>query len=146
MFQQFNSIGSPSVCKMVVLHLIFSPLECSLLSQYHYINPISTEFQYTLWLASFLLLAMTNLGLCLFIFFNAAATSSILMPSAGPFFNSLHSSVFLCTTSMNLYSLSHLQSLYLILNQATQLCKPAYLVSVPSQDKLGGLCQEGHPA
>jgi len=24
--------------------------------------------------------------------------------------------------------------------------KPAYLVPVPSQDKLGGLCQEGHPA
>jgi len=25
------------------------------------------------------------------------------------------------------------------------VCKPAYLVLVPSQDKLGGLCQEGHP-
>jgi len=27
-----------------------------------------------------------------------------------------------------------------------RVCKPAYLVPVPSQDKLGGLCQEGHPA
>jgi len=26
------------------------------------------------------------------------------------------------------------------------VCKPAYLVPVPSQDKLGGLYQEGHPA
>ena len=26
------------------------------------------------------------------------------------------------------------------------VCKPAYLVPVPSQDKLGGLCKEGHPA
>ena len=27
-----------------------------------------------------------------------------------------------------------------------QVCKPAYLVPVPSQDKLGGLYQEVHPA
>jgi len=27
-----------------------------------------------------------------------------------------------------------------------RVCKPAYLVPVPSQDKLGGMCQEGHPA
>ena len=27
-----------------------------------------------------------------------------------------------------------------------QVCKPAYLVPVPIQDKLGGLCKEGHPA
>jgi len=27
-----------------------------------------------------------------------------------------------------------------------RICKPAYLVPVPSQDKLGGLCQEGHLA
>jgi len=26
------------------------------------------------------------------------------------------------------------------------VCKPAHLVPVPSQDKLGGLHQEGHPA
>jgi len=26
------------------------------------------------------------------------------------------------------------------------VCKPAYLMPVPSQDKLGGLCEEGHPA
>jgi len=26
------------------------------------------------------------------------------------------------------------------------VCKPAYLVPVPRQDKLGWLCQEGHPA
>jgi len=26
------------------------------------------------------------------------------------------------------------------------VCKTAYLVPVPSQDKLGGLCQEGHLA
>ena len=26
-----------------------------------------------------------------------------------------------------------------------QVCSPAYLVRVPSQDKLGGLRQEGHP-
>ena len=25
------------------------------------------------------------------------------------------------------------------------VCKPAHLVPVPSQDKLGGLCQKGHP-
>jgi len=31
-------------------------------------------------------------------------------------------------------------------NQATGVCKPAYLVPVPSQDKVGGLRQEGHPA
>jgi len=24
------------------------------------------------------------------------------------------------------------------------VCKPAYMMPVPSQDKLGGLCQEGH--
>jgi len=27
-----------------------------------------------------------------------------------------------------------------------RVCKPAYLVPVPSHDKLGGLCQEGHLA
>jgi len=27
-----------------------------------------------------------------------------------------------------------------------RVCKPAYLVPVPSQDKLEGLCKEGHPA
>jgi len=27
-----------------------------------------------------------------------------------------------------------------------RVCKPAYLVPIPSQDKLGGLCQEGHLA
>jgi len=27
-----------------------------------------------------------------------------------------------------------------------RVCKPAYLVPVPSHDKLGGLCKEGHPA
>jgi len=27
-----------------------------------------------------------------------------------------------------------------------QVCKAAYLVPVPSQDKLGGFCQERHPA
>ena len=26
------------------------------------------------------------------------------------------------------------------------VCKPVYLVPVPSQDKVGGLRQEGHPA
>jgi len=26
------------------------------------------------------------------------------------------------------------------------VCKPAYLVPLPSQDKVGGLWQEGHPA
>jgi len=26
------------------------------------------------------------------------------------------------------------------------VCKPAYLVPVPSQDKLAGLCKERHPA
>jgi len=26
-----------------------------------------------------------------------------------------------------------------------QVCNPAYVVPVPSQDKLGGLRQEGHP-
>ena len=37
-----------------------------------------------LWLISFLLQALTSLELCLFIFFSAAATSSILMHCAGP--------------------------------------------------------------
>ena len=27
-----------------------------------------------------------------------------------------------------------------------RVCKPAYLVHVPSQDKYGGLCHEGNPA
>jgi len=52
-----------SLCKLAVPHLTSSPLGCNLLSQYHYINPISTEFQYPLWLASFLLLALTSLEL-----------------------------------------------------------------------------------
>jgi len=30
--------------------------------------------------------------------------------------------------------------------ESHRVCKPAYLVPVPSQDKLGGLCQEGHLA
>jgi len=29
--------------------------------------------------------------------------------------------------------------------QVPWVCKPAYLVPVPSQDKVGGLRQEGHP-
>jgi len=72
MFQHFNSsvrshsIGSLSLCKLVIPHLTSSPLGCNFLSQYHYINPISTEFQYTLWHVSFLLLALTNLGLYVF--------------------------------------------------------------------------------
>ena len=35
--------------------------EATVLSQYHYLNPISTEFQYPLWLVSFLLPALTIL-------------------------------------------------------------------------------------
>jgi len=31
-------------------------------------------------------------------------------------------------------------------NPSHHVCKPAYLVPVPSQDKLGGLCQERHLA
>jgi len=60
-------------------------MEYNLLSQYHYINPISTEFQYPQWLVSFLLLALPNLVLYVFSsFFNAATASPILMQSAGP--------------------------------------------------------------
>jgi len=35
---------------------------------------------------------------------------------------------------------------HLVCKPAHRVCKPAYLVPVPSQDKLRGLCQEGHPA
>jgi len=78
MFQQFNSFGIAnlqrervsngyrSLCKLAIPHLTSSPLGCNLLSQYHYINPISTEFQYPLWFVSFLLLAVTSLGLSVF--------------------------------------------------------------------------------
>jgi len=59
-------LGPLSLCKLVVHHLTSSYLECNLLSQYYYINPISTEFQYPLWLLTFLLLALTNLGLYVF--------------------------------------------------------------------------------
>jgi len=43
-----------------------SPLGCQLLLQYHYINPIATEFPYPTWLVSFLLPALTKLGLYVF--------------------------------------------------------------------------------
>ena len=37
--------------------------------------------------------------------------------------------------------------IYVFLKEPShRVCKPAYLVPVPSQDKLGGLCQEAHPA
>jgi len=36
--------------------------------------------------------------------------------------------------------------LEIIWNQAMGVCKPAYLMPVPSQDKLGGLLLEGHLA
>jgi len=79
-----HSIGSLSLCKLVILCLTSSPLEYNFLSQFHYINPVSTEFQYPLWIVSFPLLDLTCLGICLFICFDAAATSSILIQSAGP--------------------------------------------------------------
>jgi len=96
MFQQFRpnsflrstplGLDPLSLCKLLIPYLTSSPLEYNLLSQFHYINPVSTEFQYRypLWIVSFLLLAVTSLGLCLFICFNAAATSLILIQSAGP--------------------------------------------------------------
>jgi len=34
---------------------------------------------------------------------------------------------------------------YIQLQPSHGVCKPAYLVPVPSQDKLGGLCQKGDP-
>jgi len=40
--------------------LTSNPLGCNLLSQFHYISPVSTEFQYPLWFVSFLLQALTN--------------------------------------------------------------------------------------
>jgi len=55
-----------SYTKLVVPHLTSSALGCNLLSQYCQINPISTEFQYPLWLVLFLLLALTHLGLYVF--------------------------------------------------------------------------------
>jgi len=69
MFQQFNpskihtSMGHLSLCKLVVLHLTSNLLEYNLLSRYYDIKPISTEFQCPLWLVSFLLLALTTLGI-----------------------------------------------------------------------------------
>jgi len=42
--------------------LTFNPLGCNLLSQFHYISPVSTEFQYPLWFVSFLPQALTNPG------------------------------------------------------------------------------------
>jgi len=72
-----------SVCKLVIPHLTSSSLGCNL-SQYHCINPIFTEFQYPL--ACIISAASPDKpgALCLFIFFNAAATLSILIQSAGP--------------------------------------------------------------
>jgi len=68
MFQQFNfsiiltPLDPLSLYKLVIPHFISSPLGCNLLSQYHYINPISIEFKYHLWLVSFfLLLSLTSL-------------------------------------------------------------------------------------
>jgi len=56
-------MGHLSLCKLVVPHLTSNHLECNLISQYHDINPICTEFQHALWLGSFLLIALTNLRL-----------------------------------------------------------------------------------
>jgi len=42
-----------SLCKLVRPHLTSNTLGCNLLSQFHYISPISTEFQYPLWFYHF---------------------------------------------------------------------------------------------
>jgi len=39
-----------------------------------------------------------------------------------------------------------IHQLSLQLHWSHRVCKPAYLVPVPSQDKLRGLCQKGHSA
>ena len=77
-------------------------------------------------------------ALCLFIFFNAATTSTMLIQSAGPSLTSAdiprsHSFssfiFFRCTLSMNLSSLFHLQSLYVILlSDSLTLLYPVFLL------------------
>jgi len=43
-------------------------------------------------------------------------------------------------------TLQVLSIMFSIIKPGHRICKPEYLVPVPSQDKLGGLCKEGHPA
>ena len=58
-----NAMSSIPSLSLSTPHLISNPLGCFLLSQYHYINLISTGFQYPPWFVSFLLPTPTILGL-----------------------------------------------------------------------------------
>jgi len=75
----------------------------------------------------------------------------VVVASAGPYANHLH----LATERQPLQHLTtnHLLLSGININTVNSIestkplgCKPAYLVPVPSQDKLGGLWQEGHLA
>jgi len=77
MFQQFNSSVRSTLLwvpfAFVNTTLYFQSSGMQLFSQYHYIYAVSTEFQYSVWFVSSLLLTLTSLGFMSFDLFQCCS-------------------------------------------------------------------------